>query len=213
MSSRGLTAKGVPPQPAWLLFVKIAILVLALAVLCASAYAISLFGTYAGLIGASGAGGLLIFVTIKTFIVFGGIVAIEIWAPQYFYRVIALIAYILSIIFWLSGWAWAASSASFWLQSYCYFGTCVSPSGYAKAEGSALAAAAALGAVAWILSIVNLYFFVRACLNDPDGEAAPQQAELGQVKQEPTPTQYATPQYGQAQYQSGYPPQQAYPTQ
>jgi hypothetical protein len=210
MSARGLTAKGVPPQPAWLLYIKIAILVLALIILGLAAYSISLFGQYAGLLGGSGAGGLLIFVTIKTFIVFGGIVAIEIWAPQYFYRVIALIAYILSIIFWLSGWAWAASSASFWLTSYCYLGACVSPSDYAKAEGGALAAAAALGAVAWILSIVNLYFFVKACLNDPDGEAAPRQAELGQIKQEPTPTQTypaGQQQYGQQQYQAGGYPQ------
>lgn len=204
MSTRGLLAKGVPPQAQWLLFVKIAILVLSLVVLALAAYSISLFGSYYGLVGGAGVGGFLIFVTIKTFIVIGGATAIEIWAPHIFYRIIALIAYSLSIIFWLSAWAWAASTASIWLTSYCIFGTCSSPSGYAKNEGGALAGCAALGAVIWILSIVNLFFFVRACLADPEGSNAQNQAELGQVKQEPTPASYPAGQY----------PQQAtYPTQ
>jgi hypothetical protein len=87
--------------------------------------------------------------TIKTFIVMGGATAIEIWFPRFFYRIIALVAYILSIIFWLSAWAWAASTAAVWLGSYCYLGVCSSPSGYASREGGALAACAALGAVIW----------------------------------------------------------------
>jgi hypothetical protein len=62
MSTRGLTAKGVPPQAHWLLFIKIAILVLSLVVLALAAYSISLFGSYYGLIGGTGAGGFLIFV-------------------------------------------------------------------------------------------------------------------------------------------------------
>lgn len=79
----------------------------------------------------------------------GGALALEIWAPHMFYRIIALVAYILSIIFWLSAWAWAASTAAFWLSSYCYGGYCVSLTGYDKSEGSALAACAGLGALAW----------------------------------------------------------------
>lgn len=62
MSARGLTAKGVTPQPHWLLFVKIAILVLSLVVLALAAYSLSLFGSYEGLIGGTGVGGYLIFV-------------------------------------------------------------------------------------------------------------------------------------------------------
>jgi len=215
MSARGLTAKGVPPQARWLLFIKITILVLSLIVLALAAYSLSLFGSYAGYYGGAGSGGFLIFVTIKTFIVMGGAVAIEIWAPHMFYRLIALIAYVLSIIFWLSAWAWAASSAAVWLGSYCYLGVCSSPGGAAKNEGGALAGCAALGAVIWILSIVNLFFFIRACLSDPDGGNAHNQAELGQVKQEPTPAHYQNEQYQQAapypaeQYQQPAP----YPTQ
>jgi hypothetical protein len=87
--------------------------------------------------------------TIKTFIVMGGALAVEIWAPHMFYRIVALVCYILSIIFWLSAWAWAASTAAVWLSTVCYFGVCGSPDGAAKSEGSALAACAALGAVAW----------------------------------------------------------------
>jgi membrane protein implicated in regulation of membrane protease activity len=87
--------------------------------------------------------------TIKTFIVIGGALAIEIWFPHMFYRLVALIAYILSIIFWLSAWAWAASTAALWLSTSCYFGTCSSPSSYASREGGALAGCAGLGAIVW----------------------------------------------------------------
>ncbi len=83
--------------------------------------------------------------TIKTFIVFGGITAIEIYAPHLFYRLIALIAYIISLVLWLSAWAYAASSASAWL-AVSRFDDSDSPW---KQEGGALAACAAFGAVVW----------------------------------------------------------------
>jgi hypothetical protein len=54
MGAQGLIAVGVPPQPLWLLYIKIAILVLSLVVLAISAYAHS--------ICPYGAGGLNIFV-------------------------------------------------------------------------------------------------------------------------------------------------------
>ena len=172
MSARGLTAKGVPPQPRWLLYLKIAILVLSLVVLALAAYSISLFGSYYGIVGGTGAGGFLIFVvgfpfllfplslpvsnsltrgvqTLKTFIIIGGATVIEVWFPHLFYRIVALVVYNLSIIFWLSAWAWAASTAALWLGSSCYLGTCSSPSSYASREGGALAACAGLGAIIW----------------------------------------------------------------
>ncbi|KAB5535374.1 hypothetical protein GE09DRAFT_1193242 [Coniochaeta sp. 2T2.1] len=194
-STKGLMAKGVPPQAQWLLYIKIAILALSLIVLALAAYSLSLFGSYYGLAGGTGAGGYLIFVTIKTFIVMGGATAVEIWWPHLFYRLIALVAYILSIIFWLSAWAWAASTAAFWLIDTCNYGRC-SRSSYAEREGGALAACAGLGAIIWVLSIVNLFFFIRACLRDNN------QAELGQVKQEPTRASYPVDQYPQ---QTTYP--------
>ncbi|KAB5577901.1 hypothetical protein GE09DRAFT_1260788 [Coniochaeta sp. 2T2.1] len=199
-STKGLMEKGVPPQARWLLYMKIAILVLSLIVLAVAAYSLSLFGSYYGLAGSTGAGGYLIF-TIKTFIVMGGATAIEIWWPHLFYRLIALVAYTLSIIFWLSAWAWAASTAALWLIDVCNYGRC-SRSSYAEREGGALAACAGLGAIIWVLSIVNLFFFIRACLRDPQGSNPNNQAELGQVKQEPTPASYAAEQYPQ---QTTYP--------
>lgn len=83
---------------------------------------------------------------IWSFIVYGGAAAIEIWAPHFFYRIGALVGYILHIIFWLSAWAWSASAASFWL-SYTYgFGFYDSAW---KREGQALGACAGLGALIW----------------------------------------------------------------
>jgi uncharacterized RDD family membrane protein YckC len=60
MSAQGLLAVGVPPQPFWLLYIKIAILVLSLIVLALAAYGLSLFsGLY---IGSGGAPGMDIFI-------------------------------------------------------------------------------------------------------------------------------------------------------
>lgn len=60
--TQGLTAKGVPALPAWLLYIRIAIIVLALGVLIAAAYNLSLFGGYGSyLSGYSGPPGFLIF--------------------------------------------------------------------------------------------------------------------------------------------------------
>ena len=143
----GLLQRGVPKQPVWLFYVKIVILVLSLIILALAAYSISLFSSFIGYYG-SGAGGLLIFVTIKTFIVYGGVLFIETKAPNLFYRLIVLIAYIFSLIFWLSAWAWAASSAAAWLSIYDYGLDDGYYTGW-KNEGGALAGCAALGAIVW----------------------------------------------------------------
>ncbi|KAK4173135.1 hypothetical protein QBC36DRAFT_360725 [Triangularia setosa] len=230
MSTQGLTAKGVPPQPLWLLYIKIAILVLSLITLALGAWAVSIFGGYLGGYGGpTGAGGLVIFTAIWSFIVYGGAAAIEIWAPHFFYRIGALVGYILHIIFWLSAWAWSASAAAFWL-SYTY-GFLYDSSW--KREGQALGACAGLGAlicnkatkspnldlsdeVDWltvfnqhrVLSIVHLVFFIRASMSDPEGSGlAPGtagQAELGQVKPE---QQYPAQQTYPVQQQQPYPAQ------
>jgi hypothetical protein len=96
-----------------------------------------------------------------SFIVYGGAAALEIKFPQYFYRIGALVGYILTVIFWLSGWAWSASAASAWLRSASYsddvddvLGRLVMGSIYKdnKAVGGSFAACAALGAVTWYVS-------------------------------------------------------------
>jgi hypothetical protein len=61
MGGQGLVAVGVPPAPVWLLYVKIAILVLSLIVLALGAYSLSLYGGYGYYVG-GGAGGLDIFI-------------------------------------------------------------------------------------------------------------------------------------------------------
>ncbi len=84
---------------------------------------------------------------IKTWLIYGILLAFELKAPHLFYRSVAIIGYAISIIFWLSAWAWAASNAGFWLGYVCAFGVC--DDGPWKSEGAALAVSAALGAIVW----------------------------------------------------------------
>jgi hypothetical protein len=160
-------------------------------------------------------------------------------AQHYFFRIILLIAYIISIIFWLSAWAWSASVASVWLaysgdfsSSNCHYDNnfnlvCDNTGDNPwKRYGASLAACAGIGALIWILCIVHLVMFVLACIRDPGTAAPHNNAELGQVKaQEAYPQQQQTyPQqaqpvhnggapYQQQQPQYQQPHQQTYPTQ
>ncbi|KAK4163206.1 hypothetical protein QBC43DRAFT_213424 [Cladorrhinum sp. PSN259] len=187
-NSQGLVKTGVPPQPLWLLYIKIAIIVLSLITLGLAAWAIDMLGGFYWYGGSyTGTGGMVVFTSIWSFIVYGAAVVLELWAPHFFFRLGALIGYILHIIFWLSAWAWSASAAA-WTSS----------GNYAAATG----ACAGLGALIWVLSIVHLVFFIRASLADPEGNGAGQ-AELGQVK--PAGQQYPA--------QQAYPAQQPYATQ
>jgi len=215
MGTSGLTAKGVPPNmPKFLLFIRIAIIALSVIILALSAYAISIFGSALGIYGGySGASGLLIFAVIKTWIIYGAFTFIEMKAPHLYYRLLAIIAYAISIVFWLSAWAWSASVGAFWLSFDYGYG--LGYSGYAplRNEGAALAACAGLGALLWILAIVHLVFLMRACMADSGTTTAPHQAELGQVHGQhkveaqtnvypattPTPVQYGQPQPGYGQ--------------
>jgi hypothetical protein len=201
MAGSGLLAKGAPPMPIWVTYMRYAILGLSLVILAIAAYGVAILGggCYLGYCY-SGAGGLVIFVCILTFLVYGGATAVEIWAPHLFFRIAFLIGFIFSVIFWLSGWGWAASSAAFWL-AYTY--------GYSfdTREGSAMAACAGLGAVVWVMCIVNLVFFVKACISNGAGAG---QAELGNIKHQEPGAGYPGPQYP-AQQQTY--PQQTYPAQ
>ncbi|EPE03585.1 hypothetical protein F503_01843 [Ophiostoma piceae UAMH 11346] len=199
MGLSGILSKGVPASlPRFTLFLRIAIVVLSVVVLALAAFALSVFGSYAGYYGGySGVSGLLIFVVIKTWLIFGILALFEYRLPQYYFRIVAVIAYAFSIVFWLSAWAWSASNAAFWLSNYCYGGYCYDGDSYAKKEGGALAACAGLGAVVWVLSIVNFAFFLRACIADPP---VANQAELGQIpayKQEAPAPVYTAPQHQQ----------------
>lgn len=76
--------------------------------------------------------------TIWSLVVYGTSVGIQFGAPHLFYRIVGLILYSLAVIFWLAGWAYAASQAALVLDW-------AGPNDY----GSALAVCAGLGAVAW----------------------------------------------------------------
>jgi hypothetical protein len=65
MTMSGLTATGVPPQPAFLRIIKFVVLFLSVIVLALAAYAISIFSGY-GYYGNGGVSGLLIFVVSYT---------------------------------------------------------------------------------------------------------------------------------------------------
>jgi len=194
MSAQGLVAVGVPPQPLWLLYIKIAVLVISLIVLALAAYALSILPV--------GPGGMDIFIAILSFIVYGTAGALELWAPQHFYRIGALIGYILTVIFWLAAWAWSASGASVFLGGWSRYYS------YYNSLGGALGGCAGLGAIAWVLTIVHLAFFIRACVVDTIAGSASGQAELGQVKAEVPQQPYQQP-YAEQQY----PAQQPYPAQ
>ncbi|KAK3398378.1 hypothetical protein B0T20DRAFT_206745 [Sordaria brevicollis] len=171
-SARGLTVVGVPPLPAWILYIRIAILVLSLVLLGVAAWAVSMFSVGgSAAYGYTGASGMMVFVTIWSLVVYGGSLAFEFAAPHLFYRIVGLILYSLAVVFWLSGWAYAASQAAIvidWTGGSDY--------------GSALAVCAGLGAVAWVLSIVDLVFFILACVREADTGPKISQAELGQVQ-------------------------------
>ncbi|KAL1837344.1 hypothetical protein VTJ49DRAFT_3972 [Mycothermus thermophilus] len=197
MGANGLIAVGVPPQPLWLLYIKIGILVLSLIIFCLSCFILSVVH--------GSAAGMTLFVCLWSFIVYGGAAALEIWSPQYFFRVGALVGYILSTIFWLAGWAWSASDASIILRWT-----------WRKDVGGCLAANAALGAFVWIANIVHLVFFIIACVREDNPSS---QAELGQVKPEatvPPPAQQhfqQQPVYNQQQQQPVYQQPQGYAQQ
>lgn len=72
--------------------------------------------------------------------------ALERFAPNAFYRLLALIAYGLSIIFWLSGWTWCASWAAGYLS---LTSPTLNSDNYYARVGGALAACAGLGAITW----------------------------------------------------------------
>ncbi|KAK6853084.1 hypothetical protein PG995_009896 [Apiospora arundinis] len=117
-----------------------------------------------------------------------------------------LVVYIMTCIFWLSSWAWAASWASFLLA---YYNSSYYP-GF-RSFGSAMAACAALGAVTWVLCIINLVFFIVGSVRNHDPAANPGNVELGHAGQKPADAGH-TPVYAQNQtaQPTSVPPQQAY---
>lgn len=97
-----------------------------------------------------------------TLLIFGGMLVIEHCAPQFYYRIIAVAGQLLGVFFWISGWAWAASSASDTL-SFDNYSPYDKIRGPWMAYGKTIAACAGIGAGAWVLCIIALAVFCAAC--------------------------------------------------
>lgn len=68
--------------------------------------------------------------------------AFELWLPNNFYRIGGMVCYPLSIIFWLSAWAYSAHGASVWISF-----------GLTAQLGGPMAGCAAIGAVIWYVGM------------------------------------------------------------
>ncbi|KAL0933337.1 uncharacterized protein CTRU02_212300 [Colletotrichum truncatum] len=182
---RGLMGKGVPPTPSFFSIIRVSVMVLSLAVLAACAYNLSLLGGVSGT-SYSGPPGFMLFVAIFTLLILGGAMILERFAPQIYFRIALLIAYGTNVLFWLSGWAWSASIAALFLGNTCIGTTCFGPTTEEKRYGGSMAAAAAIGAVNWVMMIAVLFCFIKGCLADPDcyGVSTGHGAELGSIKAE-----------------------------
>ncbi|KAI0164983.1 hypothetical protein GGR57DRAFT_514826 [Xylariaceae sp. FL1272] len=175
MALKGLLARGAPRLPKYFLYIEGAIILLSVIVLALAAYALSLSGRSSYYYD-SGIPGFLIFVAIWTWLIYGGIFALEHYVPRFYSRVGVLVGQILTIIFWLSAWAWAASWAAY-ILAFDSYGGFYSIGGSWKAFGRSIGACAGIGALVWILSIVVLFIFCRACINDTNTSTA--DVELG----------------------------------
>ncbi|KAI8238219.1 hypothetical protein K4K55_003006 [Colletotrichum sp. SAR 10_96] len=177
---RGLMGKGVPPTPTFFSILRVAVMVLSLAVLAACAYNLSLLGGQASYAGPPG---FMLFVSLFTLLILGGAMALERFAPQFYFRLALLIVYGVNVLFWLSGWAWSASIASLFLGNTCIGSTCFGPTTEETRYGASMAAAAGVGAVNWVMMIVVLFYFVKGCLADPDcyGISTGHGAEMGSL--------------------------------
>ncbi|GKT45756.1 uncharacterized protein ColSpa_05937 [Colletotrichum spaethianum] len=193
---RGLMGKGVPPTPSFFAIVRVAVLVLSLAVLAACAYCLSLLGAYSS--SYTGPPGFMLFVSLFTILVLGGAMAAERFAAHLYFRIAVLIGYATNCLFWLSGWAWTASIAALFLGNTCIQSTCFAPTTEEKRYGGSMAGAAAVGAVNWyveilqrvdhvkVLMVIVLFYYVKGCLADPDcyGVSTGHGSEMGSIKAE-----------------------------
>ncbi|KAI1157126.1 hypothetical protein F4825DRAFT_400780 [Nemania diffusa] len=155
MSMGGLVARGVPVPPSFFIYIVGLILLLSVIILALAAYAESLSGNY---YYESGVPPVLLFVSIWTWLVYRGMLTIEHCAPRFYYRIGVFIGQLLSAIFWIVGWAWAASWADY-ILSFDNYSSYDSIRGAWKAYGQTIAACASIGALVWVLCIVALAAF------------------------------------------------------
>jgi len=172
MGMSGITATGTLPLPKWLFFLRVAIIVLSLGVLIASAYNIALWDESVRIYGSSPPG-FLIFCVIATWFILGTMLVFEFFFDRFYTRIAFVVLLVLDAIFWLSAWSWAAS----WAGQLDDIGRWLGGSDFYDRFYGSVAAAAALGAIVWVMIVVFIVFFVRACLRD--GTSGVQESELG----------------------------------
>ncbi|KAM5353717.1 hypothetical protein ACJ41O_000367 [Fusarium nematophilum] len=167
-STQGLTGTGVPKMPFWMTIIRGAALALSFGILIAAAHHLSHSGEFYRFYGSSSPAGFLIFNSIFTFLVLGGMLASEFFAPQLYFRLAFISGLTLAVIFWLSAWAWAASFSS---DLYNLYGA----GRYAQSNtwAASLVAGAVLGAANWVVILVILVIFLRACMASPQDSSFP----------------------------------------
>ncbi|KAI1733613.1 hypothetical protein F4680DRAFT_441033 [Xylaria scruposa] len=159
MSSYRFVARGAPMCPKFFVYVVGLIILLSIAVLALAAYAESLSGNY---YYESDVPCFLLFVSIWTLLIYGGTLVIERCVPQFYYRIVFIIGQLLSVIFWITAWAWAASWASYTL-SFDNYSSYDKIRGAWMTYGKTIAACAGIGAGVWVLCIGALIVFCSAC--------------------------------------------------
>ncbi|RSM03961.1 hypothetical protein CEP52_007097 [Fusarium oligoseptatum] len=163
-STHGLTVTGVPKMPLWLTILRVAALVLSLGVLIAAAYHLSLLGGWSQ------------YYSIFTFLILGGMLAAEFFAPHMYLRLLFVGALILDAIF---------LAFRLGMGRFLDF----------EAWGASMLAGSVLGVFTWVVIIVITVFFVKACMDSPQDSSfsprAPADPEMGQ----PKPEGMSQPQY------------------
>ncbi|KAI0514852.1 hypothetical protein F5B22DRAFT_222482 [Xylaria bambusicola] len=186
MSSRGLIARGVPTLPKLFNYIVITIILLSVIILGLAAHARALSGNY---YYESGVPGFLIFASIWTWLVYGAVLAVAQYAPQFYYRIGVLVGQLLSLLFWIAGWTWAASWAAYTL-SFDNYRSYEPIRGHWKTFGQTTAACAGIGALIWVLCVAALIIFCTACIRSPS--TSNNNVELADVSKQNAPHNQTT---------------------
>ncbi|KAI0974497.1 hypothetical protein F4678DRAFT_378999 [Xylaria arbuscula] len=164
MLPRKLVAGGVPALSNISTYLTALIIPLSTITLGLAAYADSLCGK--NYYYESNAPAYLVFVSSWTLFVYAGVVVLARYAPRFYNRFGVLVCQALAIIFWMTGWVWAASWAAYTL-SFDNYSPSDSIRGPWKSFGQTIAACAGIGSVVWVLCITAFIFFCYSCNYDP----------------------------------------------
>ncbi|KAI1759837.1 hypothetical protein GGR53DRAFT_118289 [Hypoxylon sp. FL1150] len=157
MEISGLFAHGPPPTPRFLLYIKGFIILLSVVTFALAIYTLNFESQSESY--SPGVPAYLVFLAIFTWIIYGAPIAIQVFAPQLYFRVITLIASILSVIFWLVGWAWSTS----WM-THAEDHAANNNTSYWTRSANLMGALAGVGVFTWILIVFELGYFCFCCV-------------------------------------------------